>query len=79
MTQATVLQMLVSGQNDLAWFEASLESLRARYNNQFIAFHNKQVIDSDINLDNLIQRLKTKEVDTSNLFVKFVSKIKAIL
>ena len=79
MTEAIVLQMLVSGQNDLAWFESNLDSLRSKYNNEFIAFHNKEVIDADANLDSLMDRLKEKDVDTSNIFVKFVSKIKAIL
>jgi uncharacterized protein DUF5678 len=79
MTQTSVLQMLKSGQNDLAWFESNLINLRSKYNNKFIAFHNNQVIDADINVDNLMKKLKEKSVDTSNVFVKFVSKIKAIL
>jgi len=79
MTEASVLQMLVSGQNDMAWFESNLDSLKSKYNNKFIAFHNKEVIGADSNLDNLMKRLKENSIDTSNIFVKFVSKIKAIL
>ena len=45
MTEISVLQMLESGQNDLAWFESNLDSLKSKYNNKFIAFCNKKVID----------------------------------
>ena len=79
MAEASVLQMLESGQNDLAWFESNLDSLKSRYNNKFVAFHNEEIIDVDTNMDNLMKKLKNKSIDTSNVFVKFVSKIKAIL
>lgn len=74
-----IAQMLVNGQNDLSWFESNLENLRLKYNNEFIAFHNKRVIEHDSNLDNLMKRLKNKNIDISHTFVKFVSKIKSIL
>ena len=79
MAEATVIQMLVSGQNDLAWFESNINSLKSKYNNKFIAFHNKEVIEANANLDNLMDNLEKKGIDTSNLFIKFVSKVKAIL
>lgn len=79
MSEALVTQMLVSGQSDMAWFESHLDSLKSEYNNKFIAFHNKEVIDADTKLDDLIKRLNEKGVDTSNVFVRFVSKVKAIL
>jgi hypothetical protein len=74
-----VIQMLMSGQDDLNWFESSLDKLKLSYNNKFIAFKNKKVIESDPNLDNLINKLNKKGIDSSNLFIKFVSKVKAIL
>ena len=58
MTEAAVIQMLVSGQNDLSWFESNIGRLRSKYNNQFIAFHNKEVIDSDTSVDNLMKSWK---------------------
>ncbi len=79
MAETSVLQMLESGQNDLAWFESNLDSLKSKYDNKFIAFHNKEVIGVDTNVDNLMKKLKEKSIDTSNVFVKFISKIKAIL
>ncbi len=79
MEQISVLQMLKSGQSDLAWFESNLDSLKSKYNNKFVAFHNKEVIEVDTNVDSLMKKLKEKRIDTSTVFVKFVSKIKAIL
>lgn len=79
MTDQIVVQMLVNGQNDLTWFESNLVSLKSKFNNKFIAFRNKEVIDSDPNLDNLINRLNNNNTDISNIFIEFVSKIKTIL
>ena len=79
MAEVSILQMLESGQNDLAWFESNLGNFKSKYNNKFIAFHNNEVIDIDTNVDSLMKKLKEKNIDTSNVFIKFVSKIKAIL
>lgn len=79
MTDQTIVQMLVSGQDDLAWFEDNFTKLKSKYNNKFVAFHNKEIIDADTNVDNLMKKLEQKNIDTSNIFIKFVSKVKAIL
>ena len=79
MNDGSIVQMLVSGRNDLMWFESNVNKLISKYNNQFIAFRNKEVIDSDSKLDNLLYKLKKKNIDTSDVFIKFVSKIKTIL
>jgi hypothetical protein len=79
MSETTILQMLETGQNDLSWFNSNLVSLLSKYNNMFIAFHNKQVIDADSNFETLMKKLESKGQNTSNLFIKFVSKIKTIM
>ena len=79
MESQTIVQMLVSGQNDLHWFDANLDHLIAKFNNQFIAFKNKTVIDFDADLNRLMGKLKEKNVDTSDILVRFVSRIKSIL
>jgi len=45
----------------------------------FIAFHNQEVIDSDSNLNGLMQKLEEKHIDTSNILIRFISKVKSIL
>lgn len=79
MEEMSVVQMLESGQNDLLWFNSRLNWLISKYNNQFIAFRDGNVIDSDQNLDKLIKKLQNKQIDISNTFIKFVSKVKFIL
>lgn len=79
MADSQLIQMLKSGQNDLEWFDVNFNKLISQFNNQFIAFRNEEIIDSDIDLNKLMAKLKNKNVDTSNIFIKFVSRIKHIL
>jgi len=79
MADMQLVQMLKSGQEDLEWFDSNLNALLKDFNNMFIAFRNKRVIESDQDLNRLMQKLKEEDVDTSNVFVKFVSKVKYIL
>ena len=78
MTQ-DIVTMLKSGQNDLLWFDTNFNGLLEDYNEKFIAFRNHEVIDADSNLSKLMNRIISKNIDTSNIIVKFVSKIKFIL
>jgi len=75
----SITQMLVNGQDDLSWFESNLENLRLKYNNEFIAFHNKKILEHDSNLDSLMKKLESKNVNLSNIFIRFISKVKSIL
>ena len=79
MSDAQLVQMLKSGQEDLEWFDSNLNALLKEFNNMFIAFMNKKIIESDQDLNKLIGKLKEKNVDTSSVFIKFVSKVKYIL
>ena len=74
-----ILQMLETGNEDILWFESNAHKLKSEFNNRFIAFHNKKVIDDDADLEQLLRKLKQQKVDTSDVFVKFVSKVKLIL
>ena len=77
MADKQIVQMLKSGQEDLEWFDSNLNALLKNFNNMFVAFRDKKVIESDHDLDKLMEKLK--DADTSNIFVKFVSKVKYIL
>ena len=79
MPQDSIIQMLVSGQNDLEWFKQNLDYLKSKYNNKFIAFQDKEVIESYANLDELMKKLEKKGINISRVFIEFVSKIKTIL
>lgn len=75
----TITQMLVSGQEDLAWFESNLETFKSKYNNEFIAFHNQKILEHDSKLDTLIKKLEERNISPSKVLIRFISKIKAIL
>ena len=79
MSDTEIVQMLIKGQNDLKWFDLHLNELINGYNEKFIAFQEGEVIDSDSDLGNLMKKLENKNIDTSNLIIKFVSKVKFIL
>ena len=79
MSESMIVDMLLSGHNDLDWFDRKSGELKDLYNDKFIAFHNQKVIDADYNLTILIKRLKQNNVNISDVFIKFISKIKAIL
>ena len=74
-----IVTMLKSGQDDLRWFDSNLDNLMKDFNNRFIAFRNKEVIEASEDLDRLISSLKEKGIDIPNVFIKFVSKVKHIL
>ncbi|MBI2650750.1 hypothetical protein HYX04_05585 [Candidatus Woesearchaeota archaeon] len=79
MTDAQIIKMLTKGQNDLKWFDLHLNELINEYNEKFIAFQEDNVIEFDSDLNKLMKKLENKNIDTSNLIIKFVSKIKFIL
>ena len=75
----TITQLILNGQRDLTWFESNIKSIKMDYNNRFIAICNKNILESDANLDNLMEKLNKKGIDTSNVIIRFISKIKSIL
>ena len=79
MAGAQILQILVSGKEDLKWFDSNFSNIIETYDNKFVAVQNKRILDSDANLDNLIDKLHKKNIDTSGVLLKFVSRVKLIL
>ena len=79
MSETVIVNILVSGQKDIEWFYSNLDRFKSEYDNMFVAFSNKKIIDSDSVLDNLIDKLKNKGIDISDVFIEFVSKTKFIL
>ena len=79
MKSLSVVEMLNSGHRDLEWFSNNLVDLKRKFNNNFIAIHDTKVIDSDTNLDRLITKLKSQNVDTNNVLIEFVTTVSTIL
>ena len=79
MSDTQIVQMLIKGRNDLEWFDTNLNKLLDEYNEKFVAVTEESVIDSDSDLGKLMKKLEQKNIDTSNVLIKFVSKVKFIL
>lgn len=79
MESINIVQLLLKSQNNLEWFSSHLNELLRDYDNKFVAIDNQNVIDSDDNFDALLKRLESKNIDPSDILIKFVSKIKIIL
>ncbi len=74
-----ILSMLESGQRDMEWFSSSFGELKDKYNDRFVAFSGKKIIDSDKDVEALLSRLSSKGIDTSKVFIEFISSVKSIL
>lgn len=79
MRMNKIVGMLRQGQEDLRWYGQNLETLKSEYNNQFVAFNRKRIIESDERLDRLLKKLESKRVDRSTVLIEFVSKTRRIL
>jgi hypothetical protein len=74
-----ITSTLTRAYKDMDWFEANSKEFKKKYNNLFVAFKDKTVLDSDADLDTLLKRLKSRNVEVSSLFIEFVSTINKIL
>ena len=74
-----IVDMLVSGQQDLSWFDSHVGELKAKYNEKFVAFHNKEVLETDSDLNSLMEKLRKRNIDTASVLVRFVSRVKTLL
>ena len=79
MVPEAITQMLTTGQSDILWFNANKDKLLKKYKGNFIAFKHKEVLDADTDLDTLLKKLNRKGIDTHNIFIEFLSKVKHIL
>ena len=71
--------MLTAGKEDVTWFNTNKAQLLKKYEDCFIAFHNKKIIDADKDLDKLLKKLSKRGINTHNTFIEFLSKVKHIL
>jgi hypothetical protein len=63
MEDKKVLDVLEKFDTDSAWLSEKLDELRKEYPNQYIIVKDCRVIDSDADLDRLLQRVKSKGID----------------
>lgn len=78
MQDTQILQLLDTYDSTLEWFKENIGLLKEKYNNNFVAIENREVIAYDPKMEGLINKLKHLNKDASKIFIQFVSKIKTI-
>ncbi len=57
------------------WISRNYTRLKKKYVNQWVAAHNKQIIDHDCNLDKLTKRLREEHPETHNqIAIEYITK-----
>jgi len=51
--------------DNFRWFNSHYDSLKKEFDKRYVAIHEKQIVDSDIDLERLIKRLKIHDYDNS--------------
>jgi hypothetical protein len=79
MASENVVDMLLAGREDMNWFNSHAAELKNTYGEKFVAFKDQRIIESDSDMNRLMEKLKRKNIDTSKVIVEFVTKVKKIL
>jgi hypothetical protein len=51
--------------DNFKWFNSQYDSLKKNYDNQYVAIQERQVLDSDMDLESLIKRLDIRTYNRS--------------
>ena len=72
-----IASLLSNFEEDVQWLDMSYEQLKDRFDEEWIAVFDRQVVDHDINLERLMGRLETTfPKDFRNMVLEFVTKKK---
>jgi hypothetical protein len=72
------LDRLKRFKKDLDWFQNNYNDLKNDYKNEYVAIKDENLIDHDVNLNHLLNRLKTKYDDMNSIVVEFINENKEI-
>lgn len=67
------LNLLNNIDKDLEWFKKNINKLKNQFDDQFVAIKNRDVIESDRNMEGIIKKLRARNEEPSKLLIKFVS------
>lgn len=62
----SAVDVLTNFEENDKWLSANYETLKKRYDNQWVAVFHKAVIDHDSDLKKLVKRLRTKHAKVYN-------------
>jgi len=74
MDEREVFEVLERFDMDSKWVSEKLDELREKYPDQYIIVKDCKVIDSDTNLDKLLERVRSKGLDPALTPRYFISK-----
>jgi predicted DNA-binding protein (UPF0278 family) len=74
MEEKQILQGLKEFDEDMDWLSEKQENLRKQFANKYIAVVGRRVIDSDSDLEILLQKLKESGRDPGAIPIEFISK-----
>ncbi len=66
------LELLNSAEKDLEWFQENSEKIRDEFARKIIAIKDKKVIASAEDINELLQILKAKKVDSSEVLTEAI-------
>lgn len=69
-TQATTVN--VSQTSNKQWLHDNIAGFTVVYQNQFVAVHNQEIIDSDSNLAMLRARIQEQGLNLKNVYIEFI-------
>lgn len=61
-------------ENNFHWFIKHYEQLKVDFENKIIAIDDNKVIDSDVDIEFLLQRLREKYGDIRQILIKYIKK-----
>jgi hypothetical protein len=73
-----MLALFAKHGEDMKWFLSNYDKLVEKYDGMFVAVYERRVVDSDEDLDRLIERVSDK-CPLERVIVEYVSKEKPLL
>lgn len=70
-------QQLKEFEDDVLWLERRSDKLKRKYSDEYVAVHERKVIDHDPSLERLMERLRERyPEDSDKVAVKYISRKK---
>lgn len=73
------VQLLNKIENDNKWFIENYHMIEQKFRNKYVALEGGEIIESDVDFNKLLEKLKAKQKDPSTVLIKFVYKIGSVI
>ncbi|UCD91756.1 MAG: hypothetical protein JSV43_05810 [Methanobacteriota archaeon] len=72
LTEDEARERIRIARQNVKWFNSNVDSLRALYARKFVAVHKNRILDSDVDFDALMKRLKEEQRDLDVVDIRYV-------